>query len=219
MVPAAILVVVLCVCVGYGVLCHVVVYVSGLAATGATVNAGQDSSAMASSVFSYPAQVVGYDETGEHVTTFNARPDFTLAAFGGYLLGADRGEWGGELMFRDRNGAIHRLVDRNVRGIIRMPFGVVVFTGLAHLSQSAGAIYRVDQRPDGTVSTSVLHVLPGAPGAISWTTRGDLVFEVTMPYLYRRGLFPFRAARTRCLRLDRTGVLQRQLCVAIIDRR
>ncbi|MGC1551108.1 MAG: hypothetical protein WA777_21500, partial [Rhodanobacter sp.] len=153
-----------------------------------------------------------------HTTKFDAIPNFALAAFGGHLLGADRGEWGGELVFRDNDGIIHRLIDRNVHGIVRMPFGVVVFTGLAHLSQSTGAIYRVDQHPDGTVTATLLHTLPGAPEDIRWTTRGDLVFRVVTHEAHRFGLFNSRGSGTRCLRLARSGMVQNQLCMAIIDR-
>lgn len=213
-IPATMLVIALCAFAGYVVLSHAVVYVRGPIVAGAKV----PPAAATSSRFSYSAAVVGYDETGAHTTSFDAIPDFVFAVFGGHLLGADRGEWGGEMVFRDSGGAIHRLIDRNVRGIVRMPFGVIVFTGLAHLSQSTGAIYRVDQRPDGVVMATLFHTLPGTPEDIRWTTHGDLVFRVVIDDAHPGGLFHFRERRTRCLRLDRLGVIQNQLCLAIIDR-
>jgi hypothetical protein len=163
--------------------------------------------------YSYPARIIGLGEDGEHVTEIRAKPDFRLSAFGGELLGSDRGEWGGELVFRDRGGAIHPLTNGNVRGIVRMPFGIVVFTGLAHLGSSGGHLYSVVRRADGALVATLMRDLGGSPEAIRWTTRGDLVFQVNIQNPHRRGLF---GGKTRCLLLDRSGALRKQLCAAIV---
>lgn len=141
-----------------------------------------------------------------------------LAAFGGNLLGADRGEWAGELVFRDAGGVIHPLLDQNVRGIARMPFGVIVFTGVAHLGVSKGAVYRVDQSPDGALAATLIRRLPGSPEELRRTTRGDLAVRVDIEEWHPHDWFHLRDSRTSCLRLDRTGKFHRQLCMAIIQR-
>jgi len=214
---AAVIFVVACFCVAYLFFSDVVVHVTGPAVVKIARVAGQSPTGAASSDISYPTQIAGYGESGPHVFTIRARPVFTLSAFDGELLGSDRGEWGGELVFRDRIGAVHRLINRDVRGIVRMPFGIVVFTGLAHMGSSTGGIYSVARRTDGAVAATLIHDLRGAPEAIRWTTRGDLVFQVDIQELRPRGLFG--GQRTRCLLLDRSGALRKQLCAAIMDTR
>lgn len=199
-------------CMGYAVWGRVFVHVQGPAVADAAA-ASTSTPAGAASVPSYPAEMTGFDETGAHVQHFLQKADYVFNAFGGELLGADRGEWGGELVFRDANGSVHPLLKRNVRGIVRMPFGVIVFTGLSHMGRSTGAIFRIAKRNDGAVVATRLHALRGAPGDVRWTTHGDLVFSVR--YASRGHLF--RGSHTRCLLLDRSGGLRRQLCMAIVS--
>jgi hypothetical protein len=45
-------------------------------------------------------------------------PEFTVSAFGGDLLGIDRGEWGGKLFFRGSDGSTVDLVPENVQAIL-----------------------------------------------------------------------------------------------------
>lgn len=203
------------VCLGGALFWMHVVHAIGPAVVEIEQRDSQQSSSASSSNLGYPVQVVGYGETGKNVATIRATPDFVLPAFGGELLGADRGEWGGELMFRDRDGALSRLLGRNVRGIVQMPFGIVVFTGLAHLSSSTGGIYSVARRADGTMAATLIHKLDGAPSAIRWTTQGDLVFKVDILDPHSHSLFG--GQHVRCLLLDKSGVLHRQLCAAILE--
>lgn len=198
----------LCLCVGFWVRDRLVVKVQGAVvahALTASTPVGVDAAR------SYPAETVGVDDAGTHVHRFLQKADYTYAAFDGELLGADRGEWGGELVFRDASGAVQTLLRQNVRGILGMPFGVVVFTGLSHMGHSTGAIFRVEQRNDGAVVATPLHVLRGAPGDVRWTTRGDLVF--TVDYVSRGRLFG--GMHTQCFLLKRSGDLRRQPCLAI----
>jgi len=198
-----------CFCAGFALWDRVVVHVRGPAVThgiAASAPAG------ATSILDCPAETIGLGETGTHVHRFIQKAEYTFAAFGGELLGADRGEWGGELVFRDASGTVHPVLQRNVHGIVRMPFGVVVFTGLAHMGQSAGDIFRIEKRNDGAVTATRMHSLRGAPGDVRWTTSGDLVFSVH--YVSRDGLFD--GVHVQCLLLDRSGDLRRQPCFMIV---
>ena len=178
---------------------------------GGTTRHGSDPAP--SSSLAYTTQVVGYDVDGEHVKTIQVVPTHILDAYGGLLLGSDRGEWGGELMFRSRDGSLYRLLDRNVQGIIRMPFGIVVFTGLAHMRMSKGAIYDITQDSNGKVKAERRYDLPGAPSKIRWTTDGGLVFETKILTLHRR--YPWSASDTQCLLLTQAGKLKEPFCAAI----
>lgn len=136
----------------------------------------------------YETETVGYGVDGKHVKVIQAVPDYALAAYGGQLLGGDRGEWGGELVFREQNGTVHRLLAHNVHGIFQMPFGIVVFTGLAHMHTNKGSIYVVT-RSGNTVIANLLHLLPGAPGDVFKTTTNNLVFRVVSGSFEKRGAF------------------------------
>jgi len=89
-------------------------------------------------------------------------PDHSLDAFGGHLLGTDRGEWIGKLMFQDADGNLTTLLNENVHGIVHNQDGIFAFTGLAHGTLNEGYIYIVSREPSGP-SVSRLGRLPGAP--------------------------------------------------------
>ena len=92
--------------------------------------------------------------------------DNSLAAFSGHLLGTDRGEWVGKLMFQDAHGNLVTLLNENVHGIVKNSEGIFVFTGLAHMSLNDGEIFTVARTPDGKLTTSSLGHLPGAPSRV-----------------------------------------------------
>jgi hypothetical protein len=127
----------------------------------------------------YDAEIVGYGENGKVVKVVHEIPAHALAAYDGQLLGGDRGEWGGELLFRDSKGGIHRLLENNVHGIFEMPFGIVAFTGLAHMTSNQGAIYIVQRNRNGDISVNIFRRLPGTPRDVFRTETGDVVFRVS----------------------------------------
>ena len=92
----------------------------------------------------------------------------------GYLLGTDRGEWGGELVFRDAVGATHTLLHANTQGIVRMPFGIVAVTGVAHLTINYGFLYVVDFEPGRMPIQRRWKSLPGAPRRMGVLENGNL---------------------------------------------
>lgn len=199
---------VFCLCTALAVWEYVAVHIRGPANMHAVAVSASGGTA---SVPGYFAEITGVDETGTHTDRFLQKPDYVLAAFGGQLLGADRGEWGGELVFRDAGGTVHPMLKGNVRGIVKMPFGLIVLTGSNHLGSGAGAIFRVEKRRDGEVVATREHSLRGGPDDARWTTDGDLVFSVH--YATRGGLFD--RTHVQCLLLDRSGGLWRLPCLAI----
>ncbi|GLQ47945.1 hypothetical protein GCM10007862_29960 [Dyella lipolytica] len=161
----------------------------------------------------YQTQVVGYGEDGKHVKTISVAPKYILSVYGGQLLGGNRGEWGGELVYRDKDGVIHRLLEDNVLGIVPMPFGVVVFTGLSHLGMSTGAIYMVSPGKDQLPGATLLYRLQGAPSDILWTAKDDLVFTVQPGLRTKRDFFS--PASPECHLLDKSGALRTLSCTNI----
>lgn len=126
------------------------------------------------SSLTYTAEILEYDSDGEKKTTQNQTPNVGLKTPAGVLVGADRGEWGGELMYLDGKSAPLRLLDGNVRGIHRHPAGIVVVTGLAHMMSNRGALYRAKTVGSGKYEVSYWKTLPGAPRASGILPNGDL---------------------------------------------
>ena len=123
---------------------------------------------------SYDVEIIGYDADGRHVTRTKSRPDCGLKLPGGYLLGSDRGEWGGELVFLDDKSRATRLIVKNTRGVYRMPFGIVAVCGLAHLTINDGALFLVAVPPRGEPRASLWKSLPGAPSRSGMLSDGNL---------------------------------------------
>ncbi|MGY0653038.1 hypothetical protein ACW7GZ_14505 [Luteimonas sp. A537] len=117
-------------------------------------------------------------------------PDYSLDGFGGHLIGTDRGEWIGKLLFQDADGHLTTLLNENVHGIIKNADGIFAFTGLAHLSLNEGYIYAVTQEPNGPVSVARLGRLPGAPTRVRQLQReGATSFLVYSGFSNNRQLF------------------------------
>lgn len=116
-------------------------------------------------------------------------PDHTLRAFDGQLLGTDRGEWIGQLIFQDATGNLNPLLKENVHGIIENSAGVFVFTGLAHLGINEGYIYVVTLGPNEQVEASLLGRLPGAPAQLAQQPDGSTTFLVYAGYKGNRQVY------------------------------
>jgi hypothetical protein len=73
-----------------------------------------------------------------------------LRVRGGWLVGADRGEWGGELVFLGDDGIQRKLLDENVQDIVQLGSRYVAVTGLAHLTLNHGMLYEVGPDEGGS---------------------------------------------------------------------
>lgn|GEM_PF-2525070 len=89
-------------------------------------------------------------------------PGCGLRVANGYVLGADRGEWGGELVHRTAKGATTVLMKENIRSLHRIGDTLVAVAGLAHLSSHHGMLYRVISKGDSYMAEP-WRTLPGAP--------------------------------------------------------
>jgi hypothetical protein len=161
----------------------------------------------------YDAEIVGYGENGKVVKVVHEVPAYALAAYGGQLLGGDRGEWGGELLFRDSKGEIHRLLENNVHGIFEMPFGIVVFTGLAHMNSNQGAIYIVSRNRNNDISVNISRHLPGAPRDVFRTETGDVVFRVSTGKFKDKGAYGEEILD--CYLLEKSGAVEELPCSSV----
>lgn len=164
----------------------------------------------------YQVQMTGYGENGRITTVAHVAPAYRLKAFGGELMGDERGEFGGELMFRDQHGLVHRVLKENVHGIFQMPFGIVAFTGLAHLSLNSGKIYLVTASPGGVVA-GLFRALPGAPNQVVPELSGDLHFKV-FTRRFEKNEAGEEGPIEDCYRMTKSGTIEKMNCAYVSPR-
>jgi hypothetical protein len=112
-----------------------------------------------------------------HETHRKQVPSAALRVADGWLLGGDRGEWGGELVLLDETGRSRRLVDDNIGGLAPLGARVVAIGGLAHLSSNRGLVYEVIRDAKGNWSAHPWRVLPGAPWGSALESDGSLLID------------------------------------------
>jgi hypothetical protein len=149
------------------------------------------------------------------VDVIDVIPSYRLDAFDGQLMGDDRGEFGGELMFRDRQGSTRLLMKRNVHGIFQMPFGVVVFTGLAHMRSNVGGTYLVTASPESIPVVAPFRTLQGAPEEVVRTLSGELAFKVLNGRFKRDGAGD-RVEAKDCYLMKMSGEIKKLSCTSIV---
>lgn len=142
--------------------------------------------------------ITGCDDAGSSAVpssgpSIRDRYQHEIPAFGGRLLGSDHGEWGGRLSFQYDDGTRVPLLDTNVVGLHRMPFGVVVVTGLWHMTADNGKLLLVTRNGDRKLRVDVLKVLPHA--AVKSWQRKDGSLDIAMldtDVEPRDGAWPFK---------------------------
>ena len=98
----------------------------------------------------------------------------------GWLLAYDGGEWGGGLWITDEDGSeAKRIVDHNVQAVIPIDDGILVLSGLAHMSVDFGDAL-IFSNPNG-LNISLRHTahLDGAPRACAKESGGSVVCATT----------------------------------------
>jgi hypothetical protein len=85
----------------------------------------------------------------------------------GWLLGFDQGEWGGGLWFVDTNGIATQLHKSNVQGLVETSRGVMIFSGLAHMTLDGGEVLIAPYPIAADTTLHPLAPLDGAPQAFT----------------------------------------------------
>jgi HEAT repeat protein len=105
-------------------------------------------------------------------------PHVALRVENGWLVGSNRGEWGGELAFIPDNGPAQILLNENVEDIYELGGQVVALTGLAHLMSNHGTVHALARGASGKWSATPWRALPGAPQS-SWPVdTGEVLINV-----------------------------------------
>jgi hypothetical protein len=159
----------------------------------------------------YSACSVSAEAQAQTAKGIETRGFHSLSALGGQLIGVDGGEWGGELLFKDQRGTTKRLLNENVRGIVRMPSGtVIILTGLAHKRVNRGAVYTVLGASNEDMRLQLVHDLQGAPRDLVQQSDGALAFRVFTGQFIGEGREA--TAVYACRILDTTLVLRTVEC-------
>jgi HEAT repeat protein len=93
---------------------------------------------------------------------------------GGYLVGADHGEFGGSISFIDEGGNSHVVADENTQEIYKTAEGVMSVGGLAHMGANSGFIFKLRKAGDQRWTAEKWRALPGAPRFSRLLKNGDL---------------------------------------------
>jgi hypothetical protein len=67
----------------------------------------------------------------------------------GYIIGFNKGEWGGSLWWCTKQGVYHHITRANVVGILHTNVGLLVLEGLAHLTSSSGQLLKIERDIEG----------------------------------------------------------------------
>jgi hypothetical protein len=101
----------------------------------------------------------------------------------GFLVGSDRGEWGGGLDFFTRDGRrVATLVKTNTNGIVRISDNIISLHGLNHMSMRDGSVRFWTLGTPVPVLASE-HRLDGGPEC--FVVSGDLLWVLTAEGLWR----------------------------------
>lgn len=119
----------------------------------------------------YPS--TGLDYAGEQEFI----PDIALKTDDGWLVGSDRGEWGGELLFISNTGMKNQIVlQQNIEDIYFFGNHFIALTGVAHM-MNKGQIYRLSKDYKGLWQAELWQNLPGSP-MTSWLVEtGELLIN------------------------------------------
>ena len=97
----------------------------------------------------------------------------------GWLIGADAGEWGGDLFWLSSDGKSKtELLKDNVRGIVRLGKEVFILSGLAHLSIDEGKLYKLKTGENAALKVELVSDLKSQPQTFAVET--DESFVVTL---------------------------------------
>jgi HEAT repeat protein len=128
----------------------------------------------------YDREIRGLSEKGWQTTHRRTIPEVGLRVDGGWLVGGDHGEWGGELLLKPDGGPSTKILDKNIAGLHVIADGrIVAVTGLAHLGMDEGSLYTIACAPTKACSATRWKALPGAPRSSWLIATGELLVNTT----------------------------------------
>lgn len=105
-------------------------------------------------------------------------PHVAVRVEDGWIVGTNRGEWGGEIAFVPDKGDARTLARENVRDLHRVGDRIVATTGIAHLSLNQGGVFEVRRGDGGKWRATPWVSLPFVPDSAWPTQDGELWVNV-----------------------------------------
>lgn len=97
----------------------------------------------------------------------------------GWLIGFERGEWGGGLLWFSPDGSKQKeLVRGNVYGLVKSSTGIFVVTGLSHRGLSEGKIFHVQKGEGGNWDAKLLVDFGGNPDTFTQESPDSLLVVI-----------------------------------------
>lgn len=115
----------------------------------------------------------------QHRKAITQIPDVALRVEGGWLVGSDRGEWGGELVFIADDGKRQPVLSGNIHDLYTVGKKCIALGGLAHLSSNQGMVYELTLGRDSKWTAEPWRALPGAPRSSAKTKSGEIFISST----------------------------------------
>lgn len=102
----------------------------------------------------------------------------------GYLVGFNKGEWGGSLWWCSSDGSdFYHVTRQQVVGFLPTRIGLLALEGLAHLNSSRGQLLHLKRNAEGRWTSEPFLRLPGAPDAGTLQSDGSLLVVTTRELL------------------------------------
>jgi HEAT repeat protein len=104
-------------------------------------------------------------------------PHLAVRVEDGWLAAADRGEWGGELVFVPDHGKPYGVFDGNTGNLHRLGDRLVAVTGLGHMGINRAHVYEIARDGSGRWAAKPWRQLPQAPADSYLVAGGELAIE------------------------------------------
>ncbi len=106
-------------------------------------------------------------------------PDVALRVENGWLVGRDRGEFGGELVFVPDEGEQSFVLKENVEDLFKLGERYIAVTGLSHLGIHYGCVYGIKPGESGQWVAELWRTLPGAPNSCGKLPSGEIFISTS----------------------------------------
>lgn len=123
--------------------------------------------------------VVGEDGMVEYRMPVERVPDVALRMENGWLVGSDRGEFGGELVFVPDEGEQTFVLRDNVDDLFTLGGKTIAITGLSHMTIHYGCVYEIKPTESGQWVAELWRTLPGAPKLCGKLPSGEIFISTS----------------------------------------
>jgi hypothetical protein len=119
---------------------------------------------------------LGPDSAELHITPDSREPMAdSVSAAGGWLVGYNHGEFGGDILWRPQHGGEITIAKDNLVAFVPVAGGLLGLAGLAHLGINEGRLLAFHRGPDDTWKITTLMALGAEPRAYSLLARDTLL--------------------------------------------